>query len=196
MWSGSWMTVADNSVGDANPATSQVTWIGSLGNWNLNVDTGTSFPVIGTLDSPQLDLSFDATTSTGGTLWIYLSDNGFGPTFNVSTLANIGGTTGGTVSYWAFGGASNNLFDTTQLLFAGPFNGPSFSADVAGAAINNAGPYSLTEVIEITQPGAGTSSGDAMLSVPDGGTTALLLGAGLLGLGVVASKRKLGSIRI
>jgi len=192
LYSGSPVLVTDNGAGDFNSASGQVTWIGSLGHWNLNVDTGTTYPVLGTLASPKLDISFDATTISGGTLWIYFTDNGFGPTFGANSFASIGATTNGTVSYWVYGGASNNLFDFSQLLYAGPFSGPSFSANDIGAAINNEGPYSITGLIKIVQSGAGHTSGDIMfgVGVPDGGTTLLLLGMGLTGLGLISRLRR------
>jgi len=64
IYSGSAVLVPDNSAGDINPSLGQVTWLGQIGNFALTVDTGTSYPNIGTLASPRLDLSFDATTSS------------------------------------------------------------------------------------------------------------------------------------
>jgi hypothetical protein len=52
------------------------------------------------------------------------------------------------------------------------------------------GPYSLTEDIVITQTGAGGTTGDVILSVPDSGTTLMLLGAGLSVLGFAGSIRR------
>jgi hypothetical protein len=192
IWSGgTWVTVADNGAGDANSAVGQVTWINSLGNWTLNVDTGTTYPAIGTLAVPQMDLSFNATSnSSGGTIWVYFSADGFGPT-NLNVSSNVGGTTAGTVTSYVFGGNSNTLLDMSNLLTTGgPFSGPSFSGDTAAGFISSAGPYSLTDVIEVTHTGAGTTTGDLMLSVPDGGTMALLLGLGLVGLSMFAGWRK------
>jgi hypothetical protein len=195
------VTIADGSSLDSNSAAGAVSWNGSLDNWTLNFDTGLGYPAIGSPTSPILDLSFGAYTSTGGALWVYFSEDGF--TAGGSTLANIGGTTQGQVAFGTFGGTSNTLFDhsasnlLTILPFTnGSYTGPVFSGTESGGTVGGGAPYSLTEIIAINQVGAGLTTGDASLTVPDGGTTALLLGVGLLGLGVVASKRKLGSIRI
>ena len=186
------LTINDNGVGDtANTVNGAISFTGSLGHFTFNVVAAVSYPVTGTLESPVLDISFlTVSDATGGMLKILFSDNGFGPTAGVNATADLSGTTPGSVSYKAFGGATNTQFDASHLLCAGPFTG-SFAADIVGAAINNGGPYSLTSVITITQSGAGkVSSGDIMLSVPDGGTTALLVGLGLLVMSAFARRRK------
>jgi hypothetical protein len=187
------ISVSDNMAGDANAAVGQVTWIGGLDNWILNVDTGTSYPAIGTLLFPSLDLSFNAISNgVGGNLWISFSDNGFGPSAGISNTV-IGGTVSGpgSVSFSTYGGNSNTLFDSTNWLSSvGPFTGPAFSTSILGGPVSNAGPYSLTEVVQITSDGAAAMTGDASLSVPDAGTTVMLLGAGLLGLALAGSLRR------
>jgi hypothetical protein len=189
------ITITDGGVGDSQGAAGQVVWIGSLGNWNLNVHTGSTFPVIGTLASPQMDITFNATSGgAGGTLTLSFSADGFGPT-NSGTQAHIGGTIaqGGSVSYATFGGTNNSNFSTVnQLTSQGPFGPVAFSSDVSGGTINNAGPYSLTQRVTITH-GAGTfqTTGDALLTtVPDSGMSVLLLGAGLTCLGALGRWRK------
>lgn len=188
------ITISDNGAGDSQAAGGQVVWVGSIGNWSLNVHTGTTYPAIGSLTNPMLDLSFNATSGgTGGTLVISFSADGFGPTAG-STVAAIGGTiaAGGSVTYNTYGGNNNTLFSTSNLLTSqGPFAPGAFSGTVTGGSVNNAGPYSLTQVISITH-GAGTfqSTGDALLTVPESGTSILLLGAGLTGLGLIARFRR------
>ena len=191
---GTWVTVVDNGSGDVNPTTGQVTWVGTIGNWTLNVDTGTTFPALGSLTAPQMDLAFSANSSgSGGALWIYFSADGFGPT-NSGINASLGGTSTGMVTFYTYGGSSNTLVDTSNALaIDGPLGGPSFSGNAAGGMINSAGLYSLTDVISINAAGAGYTSGDAILSVPDGGTMALLLGLGLVGLSMFAGWRKVAT---
>jgi len=185
------VVISDQGAGDVSSVLGQVTWTGSIGNWNLNVDTGITYPALGTLVFPQLDLAFVAgSNGSGGTLWIEFSADGFGPSSGTSA-ASIGGTTDGTVAAWTGGGTSNALFDSSTVLEDfGTFGGPSFSGSLIGGVVTNAGPYSLTEVIKITHGGSAITSGDLKLSVPDGGATALLLGLGLLGVGVFARRRK------
>jgi len=55
----------------------------------------------------------------------------------------------------------------------------------ATGGINNSGPYSLTIVDLI---GGNVTSMDTSLKVPDGGTTAMLLGASLSGLALLRRK--------
>lgn len=187
------ITISDNGAGDAQGAAGQVVWVGSVGNWTLNVHTGTTFPVLGTLANPVMDLSFNATSNAaGGTLVISFTADGFGPSAG-GTVAAIGGTTNatGTVLYQTYGGTNNTPFSTANLLTSqGPFGPVAFSSTVSGGGVNNAGPYSLTQVITLTHTGGGITTGDALLSVPESGTSLLLLGAGLTALGVFARIRR------
>jgi hypothetical protein len=188
--------VSDNGAGDANSVAGQITWIGSLGNWTLNVDTATTYPALGTLASPILNLNFNGISN--GASWplrIEFSANGFGPTTG-ATETSTGGTIMGasTVTFSTFGGNSNTLFDTTNSLSSvGPFAGPAFSNSVVGGLLSAQGPYSLTDVVQINCTGASTISGNASFSVlggtpvPDGGLTVMLLGVGLLALGALGS---------
>lgn len=189
------LTITDNGAGDAQAAPGQVVFVGSLGVWTLNVHTGTTFPALGTLASPVLDLSFNATSAAPGTLTVSFSADGFGPTSSVSSQGAVGGTTQGTVLYNSYGGTNNTLFSTSNLLTTqGPFGGPAFSSTTTGGSINNVGPYSLTQVVTIMHAGAGITTGDALLTtVPESGTSLLLLGAGLMVVGMVARFRIRGA---
>lgn len=188
------ITIDDGGAGDSQASNGQVVWIGSIGNWSLNVHVGSTYPVIGSLSNPMLDLSYNAVSgNAGGTLWISFAADGFGPSAG-STLASIGGTVanGGSVSYNTYGGTDNTNFSVVNSLTSqGAFNTPAFSDSTTGGSINNAGPYALTQVVAITH-GAGTfqSTGNALLTVPESGTSILLLGAGLTGLGLLAQFRR------
>lgn len=184
------ITITDNGAGDSSPVAGRVLWDGTIGNWTLNTHVGTGYPVLGSLTNPVLDLSFNAVSNgAGGTLTIMFSVDGFGPTSGSATAA-IGGTAGGSVVYRTAGGNNNTLFSTSNILTTqGPFTG-AFSGSVTGGSINNAGPYSLTQQIQITHAGAGISTGNSLLTVPDSGTSVLLLGAGLMGLAFMARLRQ------
>jgi hypothetical protein len=138
-----------------------------------------------------LDLSFGAYTSTGGTLWIEFSETGF--TGAGSASMSVGGTTDGALAVAGLGGNSNALFDISDRLIrlpsTGMVSGQSFALTGSGAAVGS-GPYSLTEYMVISQTGAGLTTGDVKLSVPDSGTTLMLLGAGLSVLGFAGSIRR------
>ena len=49
--------VDDGGPGDLNPATGAITFLGTIGIWNLNVSTGVTYPLVGSPLSPFLDLS-------------------------------------------------------------------------------------------------------------------------------------------
>src|SRR5689334_19426514 len=140
--------ITDNGGGDGSSAAGRIVFDGTIGNWTLNTHVGTTFPAIGSLSNPQMDLSFNATSNgAGGTLTITFSADGFGPT-NGTALAQIGGTAQGTVGYQTFGGTTNTLFDTSHLLTSqGPFGPGAFSGTVAGGGVSNVGPYALTQQI-------------------------------------------------
>jgi hypothetical protein len=184
--------ITDNVGIDLDGTSGRILFNGTIGNWTITTDVGSTFPVIGTLSKPQLDLSFNAVSNAGGgTLVITFSADGFGPTGNAFS-SSIGGTTQGTVSTAAFGGTNNTVFSVVAPLTSqGPFTG-AFSGSVNSPIVTNAGPYALTQQITITHAGAGITTGDALLSsVPDSGTSVLLLGVGLMLLALAARVRPL-----
>jgi hypothetical protein len=179
------LIITDNGGGDISGTSGRIVWNGSIGNWSLNTDVGTTYPVIGSLTNPQLDLSFNAFSTTGGTLTLTFSADGFGPTAGTA-VASIGGTTAGVVNYKTFGGTNNTNFSTANLLTSqGPFGG-AFSGTAIGGTVTNAGPYSLSQQIVITHQSSGITTGNALLTVPDSGMSLLLLGVGLLSLGFMS----------
>lgn len=176
---GNSVTIVDGGSNDANSSSGVVTFIGSLGVWNLNVTTGISSNFPSTLDLNSVDVATGA-----GVLTLTLSDAGFNSPGNASS--SIGGTTGlgNSVDFSTWSGSTG--------LTTGSFGGTSFSGDAASTA-QFWGTYGLSEVVTITAAGKGTTSFDAALSVPDSGMTALLLGLGLLVIAGVARRFKLAA---
>lgn len=178
--------VADNGVGDLNAAIGMVTFSGAIGNFALNVSTGVTYPVLGSSASPEMDLnSIDVTSpSGGGTLTLKFSEIGYSSPLGFT--AEIGGTigAGGSLSYNTFSSSTNTLFvETTPLTSLGSFGPGAFSGTTSGIA-GGVGPFSLTQVVTLTLPNAGTATSfNASLAVPEPASL-LLLGAGLAGIGV------------
>jgi hypothetical protein len=188
IWDGTTtISVADASGLDQSSLAGTVLWSGSIGSWTVSVDTGFTKPTLGSAGHPVLDLSFSAVSATGGSLWIAFSEDGF--TAPGSATGAIGGTASGSLSYQLFGGASDTVLDMSHSLSpSSTYSGP-FSALISGSAVG-AAPYSLTELVTIVQRTGGATSGDAMLTVPDSGTTVMLLGAALTILGLFVRSRK------
>ena len=185
--------VTDNQAGvDINPLVGVITYSGPIGNWIVNVTTGLSKPVIGTAGAPQIDLnSVNVTTTLAGHLRFGMVDSGFtGPISGGSagpfTFA-VGGTTQGTVFFDAFGEDANTE-GFTGSIFAnlGPFISGAFSGTTQGG-FNATSPFSLGIIGDITHVGAGSTSFNASLSVPEA-SALILLGSGLIGL--VGLRRK------
>jgi hypothetical protein len=184
------VTVEDNSLADANAALGVVTWVGTVGAWTINVDTGLTKPVQGSAANPYLDLSFIDGSAAAGTLTLAFSDTDFGPGFGTA-VAQIGGTATGTVAYATYWDPANVQFALTHLLTSqGPFGPGPYSGDVVGGTVSSpTGPYSLTQVITIAHRGAGVSSGNADLRVADSGMSVTLLGAGIIALALFGRVR-------
>jgi hypothetical protein len=182
------IVITDQLAGDANLTPGAVTFIGAYGAWMLNVSTGITAPNIGGPLDAAMDLnSVNVTGPAGGWLQIQFSDDFFAlPGANNQATMGIGGTTVGTVLYDAYYDNGNALFGTPLAGLVGPLGpyGPvAFGGSLTSPALT-VNPFSLTQIVTITQQVAGTTSFNASFNVvpipiP---ASALLLGSGLLGL--------------
>jgi hypothetical protein len=174
------VTITDGGVGDANPAAGAVTFIGSVGVFNINVSTGLSKPVLPSSPiSALMDLNSVNTSTAAGTLLIELTDTDFpGMLLGGHLQGDVGGTTQGSAEFSAYVNASNAEFDTVGAaaeVHLGPFSPVAFS----GSASDSFGPigdYSMTIVAKIIH-GSGINSTSFNFQV---GTTAVPAPAGLL----------------
>ena len=175
--------VTDNGGGDTVPLSGGIGFSVSAFGYVLAGNFSLSKPLVGSSTSPQLDLSYSATSLAGGggTIYLYASDTDFTAPSSPFHLT-LGGTNSGnngTVTGQAWGGTSNASLDLTSLLGSlGPFSTPSFDGSAFGNYSATANPYSLTIGLIISRSLAGASTGDLNFSAVPGP----ILGAGLPGL--------------
>ena len=177
------VVITDNGPGDSQGATAgAILWVGSIGSWNLNVDTGLTKPFY--TDPPHMDLNYSASSVGAGMLTLTFSDDGYN--YSGGIIDRFGGTTAGMLTDRVL---VNNVVVTSQ----GPFGPGAFSATTPGmVTLVPTDVLSLEVKIVHTGTGPSTSSGDKELlrfpRVPDGGTTVMLLGVALSCLGLMRRK--------
>jgi hypothetical protein len=150
------ITVEDGGANDAYGDAGAITFSGSIGNFNLNVTTGVSKPVLGSAAWPSMDLNdISVSSNGGGTLRITFSDNGFeGP---CALSSDVSGVTQGTARFEVWVDPDNTLLaKTTQIADLGSFAGGHFSGTTPGAFTTGTDPYSITQVAILTYA-AGTA---------------------------------------
>jgi hypothetical protein len=176
------VTVADQGVGDINPTVGAVTFSGALGDFIVNVTTGLSKPLLGTADSPWIDLNSVNVTNLGfglETMLVSVTDTGFTTTGPLTLVSSIGGTQSGpALTLQTFLDAGNIPFGTATALGSLTFTTTPFSGSVVANLIATA-PFSLTETVSFSLPGLSVTTFDAEVRVPQPGTLGTL-GAGLL----------------
>lgn len=184
------VSVIDNGVGDLDLTVGSVTFNGSVGDFDVNVSTGTSKPVIGSASNPRLSLnSVNVSSASTGSIEIRVTDTDFsgpvGP--GVPTLLDFGGTTNGSVGIDAFVDTSNTEFGTaTSAGSIAPIATTPFD-DTDSELVSLTAPFSATLVAVVTHDNAGdVTSFNGQLYVPEPGSLALIA----IGAGMVAYRRR------
>jgi hypothetical protein len=175
--------VVDNGAGDLNLADGRISVSVSDGHAS---EFASSYPSAGTQTSPILSLNYDidaAGFADIGTPYFYATQDDFLATGTLSILAN---STAGGGMVDVFSGANS---------FAPPGGVPIFSCalDCGGSAPTfGSTPYFLAIRVNPTPGTGGGARGDVTVqSVPDGGTTATLLGSVLVAVGLL--RRRFGN---
>jgi hypothetical protein len=198
--------VHDNGAGDSNPLTGAITFSGSIGNFVVNVTTGTSKPLIGGPNNAQMDLnSINVTSTSGGTMTIVLADTSFTSPSGPATLtSSVGGTLSTGANSMTFQSWMNNsnlspLPNTTFVLppgsispgQLGPFSPVAFSGS-SSTSVTTSGNFSIFSEAVLTMAASSNTSFDGEASVVSPAPAALLIaltGLPVLGLGWWRARR-------
>jgi hypothetical protein len=115
-----WVTITDNGILDANPVVGVVEYIGPIGAWFVDIDTGFGSPILGSAIQPYMDLGTTLQSSQAASLIVQLSDTNYIAFPNETFIAQSAGFAGGTVTYTAYRDSGNLLFGTTATYLGDP----------------------------------------------------------------------------
>ncbi|HLX69316.1 MAG TPA: hypothetical protein VKV04_06785 [Verrucomicrobiae bacterium] len=123
--------------------------------WSVVVTAGESKPLIGTSNSPNLELDIQATSlGSANPLTVILSDNNFGPTSGNNNLTaqfngQAFGGAGSPVTFNTYIDTNNALAALTTILTTSGAMAPNNYLNTETGSLSLAGPYSLSEVVTI-----------------------------------------------
>ncbi|MHC4959733.1 MAG: hypothetical protein ACYTGN_15315 [Planctomycetota bacterium] len=153
------ITIVDNDALDENGLIGAVSYSGLLGEFEIQLTTGVSKPLIGDASTAELlltNLSI-STDADGGTLQLMLTDTDFVVVLAPSTL-DMTGTMSGTVINGFVSGEAHVDFDnahfgdgTPLVATTGPNSGFNFSESFGISDVAYDGsPFSMTKIMNIT----------------------------------------------
>jgi hypothetical protein len=196
--------VTDQGVGDNFPGSAVLGQVNTgalnVGGFVITTNITQSKPLLGSAASPQMALTFSATTqnSAAHTVYLYAADTGF-TTGGIATLT-LGGTqgpgSGNSVEGGIWGGTSNSSFDLSNpIATTGPVGANPFTVTLTDALNNTSATFGLTLGVRISRSEAGTTSGALNGSITPVPLPAAgwLLCSGLAGIGAMVRRRRASS---
>ncbi len=181
------ISITDQGAGDANPIEGIVTavWTSPDTLWTSTVSIGTTYPADGSEARPYMDLNAVVTSPGAGNLTITFVQDGF-----MAAMGKFNSDVGGTLDQNA-SAMFMAMADGQLVSSIGPFtSGGAFMGSDSVDFIAGSTPYAMSLQAVITHGGAGTTSFDYQVEVPEPGTLALL-GLGLIGFGL--SRRRVAA---
>jgi hypothetical protein len=173
--------IVDGGVNDLNPADGVVTFNGAIGEWAVNMTSGSS-------SKRSMGLhSVNASATTTSTLYVLFTSL-HNTVISDYLMTFAAAVQNGSATYGAFGDPSDVGFGQAVGIGAiGPFVGGStlelFTGEFLGTGPLS-GPYSLTQLFILSGSGAGITlfTGDATLTAVPEPASILLLGVGLVAI--------------
>jgi hypothetical protein len=172
----------------------------SVGGWTIAFAEGVTQPAAGTLAAPLDDIdSVNILSSGPKPLYIEFSAGGFTsatPAIMQADMSGVslGGGLAGTYSTYfsptIFTGTVAQPVPTSGLLTSEAFNAVNLTGSATGVVTGPA-PFALTQVIEITKGLASLDDNIKYIrseTIPDGGSTLILLGGVMTAMTLVRSK--------